>query len=42
MVKEYMINTYAFLIKAGRRTVETIPELYRIIVAENLAKQENQ
>lgn len=42
MIKEYMINTYVFLIKAGRRTIDTIPEPCKIPVAEALAKQEEK
>lgn len=38
-VREYMIPVYALLIKAGRRTIESIPEIYQIPVAEYLASQ---
>lgn len=38
-VKEYMIPVYAVLIKAGKRTIETIPEIYQIPVAEYLANE---
>ncbi|WP_279231052.1 CD1375 family protein [Clostridium amazonitimonense] len=42
MIKEYMVNTYAFLVKAGRRVIEDIPESYQIPVAEHLATQEEK
>jgi hypothetical protein len=34
-----MVQVYAFLIKNDRRTIEAIPEQYKIPVAEYLAKQ---
>jgi hypothetical protein len=40
MIKQYMVKIYAFLIKAGKRDVESIPEAYQIPVAEYLAQQE--
>lgn len=39
-VKEYMIPVYAVLVKAGKREVESLPEVYVIPVAEYLAAQE--
>lgn len=36
----YMVGVYAFLIKAGRRTLEGIPEEYQKPVAEFIAEQE--
>ena len=39
-VKEYMIPIYAVLVKAGKREVESLPEVYVIPVAEYLAAQE--
>lgn len=38
-VKEYMIPVYGLLVKAGRRDIEGIPEVYQIPVAEYLAEQ---
>lgn len=37
MVYNYMIKVYAYLVKAGRKTIEELPEEYRIPVAEYLA-----
>ncbi len=39
MVKPYMVRAYAFLISEGRRTIESLPEAYRIPVAEYLAAE---
>ncbi|AIG27483.1 CD1375 family protein [Brevibacillus laterosporus] len=39
MVKAYMINVYSLLVKVGRREIESLPEVYRIPVAEYLAEQ---
>jgi len=39
MVMPYMIPIYAYLIIAGSRTLETIPEQYRTPVAEYMAAQ---
>ena len=36
-VYKYMIDVYAELVKAGRRTIDELPEEYRIVVAEYLA-----
>lgn len=38
-VKEYMIPVYGLLVKAGRREIESLPEVYQIPVAEFLAAQ---
>lgn len=38
-VKEYMIPVYALLVKASRRTIESLPEVYQVPVAEHLATQ---
>ncbi|SKC67965.1 CD1375 family protein [Maledivibacter halophilus] len=40
MIKQYMVKIYSFLIKAGKREIEGIPESYQIPVAEHLAHQE--
>ncbi|WP_269724331.1 CD1375 family protein [Paenibacillus sp. oral taxon 786] len=40
MIKEYMVKAYAILVKGGRRDIESLPEAYRIPVAEYLAEQE--
>lgn len=37
-----MVNAYAVLVKGGRREIETLPELYRIPVAEYLVAQEEK
>jgi hypothetical protein len=39
MVLQYMVKVYAYLVKAGRREIETLPEAYQIPVAEFLASQ---
>lgn len=39
MVYAYMVKVYAFLVKAGRRTIESLPEEYQIPVAEYLATE---
>lgn len=39
MVYDYMVKVYAFLVKAGRRTIESLPEPYQLPVAEYLAAQ---
>lgn len=33
---EWKIKGYVYLVKAGRLEIETIPEEYRTVVAENL------
>jgi hypothetical protein len=38
MVKTYMVAIYAFLIKLGKREIESIPEIYQIPVAERLVE----
>jgi len=40
MVKSYMVKVYAFMIKAGMRNVEELPENYREPVAIYMAEQE--
>ena len=35
----YMIKVYAYLVKAGRREIEQLPEAYQVPVAEYLASQ---
>lgn len=35
----YMVKVYAYLVKAGRREIEQLPEAYQIPVAEYLAGQ---
>ena len=39
MILEYMVNVYSFLVRAGRRTVESLPVNYQIAVAENLVTE---
>lgn len=39
MVYQYMVPVYAFLIKAELRTMETLPQLYQVPVAEYLANE---
>lgn len=39
MVYQYMIPVYGLLVKAGARTIESLPEKYQVPVAEYLAKQ---
>jgi hypothetical protein len=39
MVYEYMIPVYAYLVKAGSREIEGVPEHYRLSVAEFMASQ---
>ncbi|CAM5798222.1 MULTISPECIES: CD1375 family protein [Brevibacillus] len=42
MVATYMVKVFAYLIKAGRREIETLPEEYQAPVAELLAAQVEQ
>jgi len=42
LVYEYMIPVYAFLVKHGKRTLESLPESYRVPVAELLASEIEQ
>ena len=37
MVYQYMIPVYAFLVKAGSREIESLPNQYQLPVAEFLA-----
>ncbi|WP_429823133.1 CD1375 family protein [Brevibacillus laterosporus] len=37
MVKAYTIPVYSLLVKVGRREIESLPEIYRVPVAEYLA-----
>ena len=37
MVYNYMIKVYAYLVQAGKRTIESLPEAYQLPVAEYLA-----
>lgn len=37
MIYSYMIPIYAFLVKHGKRTLENLPEAYKVPVAEYLA-----
>jgi hypothetical protein len=39
MVYAYMIKGYAFLVKVGRRTIESLPTEYQVPVAEHLAAE---
>ena len=39
MVYPYMIKVYAFLVKAGRRTIVSLPTEYQVPVAEHLAAE---
>lgn len=39
MVQQYMIPVYALLVKAGVRTIDSLPAAYQIPVAEYLAAQ---
>lgn len=39
MVYSYMIVIYAFLVKQGRRSIESLPEAYQLPVAEHLAAE---
>mgnify|MGYP001033295376 CR=1 FL=1 len=38
-VQKYMIPVYAFLVKAGSREIESLPDQYQLPVAEYLAAQ---
>lgn len=38
-VQQYMIPVYGLLVKAGKRTIESLPEVYKISVAEYLAAE---
>lgn len=43
MIKQYMVKVYAFLIKAGKRDIDSLPDGYKLKVAEHLASlEENQ
>lgn len=37
---EYMVKVYAFLVKVGRREIESLPNEYQLPVAEYLASEE--
>ena len=39
MYYSYLIPVYATLVKYGRRTIESLPEAYRVPVAERLAAE---
>lgn len=39
MVYQYMIPVYAYLVKAGSRDLESLPEHYQLPIAEYLASQ---
>lgn len=39
MIAAYMIPVYAFLLKAEKRTVDSLPASYQVPVAEYLAKE---
>ncbi|MBU5676764.1 hypothetical protein KQI88_10065 [Alkaliphilus sp. MSJ-5] len=41
-VREYMIPVYGLLIKTQKRTIEDIPEVYKIPAAEYLEIQEKE
>lgn len=41
MIYNYLIKVYAYLVKAGRKTIEEIPAEYQILVAEMLVKDSN-
>jgi len=36
-VHSYMIPVYAYLVKSGSRTIESLPLEYQLVVAEYLA-----
>jgi len=38
-VYNYMIEVYAYLVKSGNRTIESLPVEYQLVVAEYLADQ---
>jgi len=42
MIYAYMIPIYAFLVKHGKRTLESLPEPYQVPVAEYLASEVEQ
>lgn len=39
MVYTYMIKVYAYLVKSGKRLIETLPVNYQLPVAELLATE---
>lgn len=39
MAQQYMVKVYAYLVKVGRRDIDSLPEAYRVPVTENLASQ---
>lgn len=39
MVYDYMVDVFGFLVKMGRRTIESLPTEYQVPVAEYLANQ---
>ncbi|MGG3872497.1 CD1375 family protein [Brevibacillus laterosporus] len=41
-VLKHIVKAYAYLIKAGRREIESLPEIYQTSVAEHLVQQEEQ
>lgn len=38
-VQTWMIPVYALLVKTGKREIESLPEVYQIVVAEYLANE---
>ncbi|WP_199930093.1 CD1375 family protein [Brevibacillus brevis] len=39
MVKDYMVKVYAYLIETKRREIKSLPEEYKVPVAEYLVQQ---
>lgn len=39
MVQPYLVRVYAFLVESGRREIKSLPEEYKVPVAEHLVEQ---
>lgn len=42
MIYTYMIDVYAFLIKAQIRSIDSIPKEYQTLIAQKLAEEAEQ
>ncbi len=40
LVKDYIVKVYAYLVKNGKREIDTLPEAYAIPVAEYIVELE--
>ncbi len=40
LVKDYIVKVYAYLVKNGKREIDTLPEVYAVPVAEYIVEME--